>query len=179
MTLRPRSIILLSILTVLVLGVALPGSPLIGRALDIAIKFKFPGVRQVSPSDLVIWWQSPDRPPPLLIDARSYAEFRVSHLKDAVNIDPESPDLSALGGYRRTMPVVVYDAAGIRGVALAEAMRQQGYEDVSNLSGGIFRWANDGRPLVDHDGNATTLVHPWRAWWSQLLKAKYRAQPGQ
>ena len=178
MTMKPRSIILLAMLAILLAGLLLPGSPLIGTALNTAIGFKFPDVRQVTPADLVTWWQSPDRTPPLLIDARTPAEFRVSHIKDAVSIDPEAPDLTALVNFRRTAPVVVYDAAGIRGVALAEAMHQQGYTDVSNLSGGIFRWANEGRPLVNAEG-PVTVVHPWKGMWGQLLKSKYRAQPGQ
>ncbi|MEO8030794.1 MAG: rhodanese-like domain-containing protein [Gemmatimonadota bacterium] len=175
---KPRSIILLLIPAILLAGLLLPGSPLIATAINQAIKYKFPDVRQVTPEDLVIWWRSPDRTPPLLIDARSPAEFRVSHIKDAVSIDPEAPDLTSLVNFRRTHPVVVYDAAGIRGVAMAEALRQQGYTDVSNLSGGIFRWANEGRELVNDTG-PVTVVHPWRGLWSQLLKSRYRAQPGQ
>lgn len=179
MALKRRSIILLVILAVLLLGVFLPGSPLIATAINQAIKYKFPDIKQVTPAELVAWWQSGgERKPPLLIDARSPAEFRVSHIAEAVNMDVEAPDLTPLINFRRTAPVLVYDAAGLRGVAMAEALRQQGFEDVSNLSGGIFRWANEGRPLNSAAG-PVKVVHPWRGLWSQLLKSKYRAQPGQ
>lgn len=179
MALKRRSIVLLVILGALLLGIFLPGSPLIATALNQAIRFKFPDIPQVTPAELVAWWQSGgERKPPLLIDARTPAEYRVSHIAEAVNMDVEAPDLTPLVNLRRTSPVLVYDAVGTRSVALATALKQQGFTDVSNLTGGIFRWANEGLPLTNDAGHAT-VVHPWHGWWSQLLKSEYRALPGQ
>jgi len=179
MALKRRSVILLTILVLLLGGILLPGSPLIAASINLAVQYKFPAVKQVSPADLVEWWRSgAECKPPLLIDARTPAEYRVSHIAEAVNMDMNSPDLTPLINFRRTAPVLVYDAVGIRGAAMAEALRQQGFEDVSNLAGGIFRWANEGRSLNGANG-PVTVVHPWQGLWTHLLKSRYRAQPGQ
>lgn len=179
MAMKPRSIVLLLLLALVLSSILLPPHPLVGTAINLAVKFKFPGVKQVSPAELVEWWKSvPERKPPILIDARTPAEYRVSHIAEAVNMDMNSPDLTLLVNLRRTSPVLVYDAVGIRGAAMAEALRQQGFEDVSNLAGGIFRWANEGRPL-NSDHGPVQVVHPWEGLWTQLLKSRYRAQPGQ
>jgi rhodanese-related sulfurtransferase len=179
MAMKRRSIVMLTMLVLLLGGILLPGSPLIGRCIDLAVKFKFPAVHQVSPAELVEWWRTAgERKPPLLIDARTPAEYRVSHIAEAVNMDMNSPDLTPLINFRRTAPVLVYDAVGIRGAAMAEALRQQGFDDVSNLAGGIFRWANEGRPL-NSDHGPVAVVHPWQGLWTHLLKSRYRAGPGQ
>ena len=63
---------------------------------------------------------------------------------------------------------------GLRSTALGVALQQAGYSGIFNLEGGIFRWANEGRPLVKADGPAT-VVHPYSHWTGYLLKKRYRA----
>jgi rhodanese-related sulfurtransferase len=162
----------------LLAGILLPGSPLVFFAVKRAIAFKFSGVRQITPEALVVWMRNPgDRRPPLLIDARSEAEYRISHIEGAVRIDPVQPDLEPVAAVGHRTPVVVYCATGIRASALAEALRQERFDEVANLEGGIFEWANEGRPLVDERG-PVSYVHPYDDWWGRLLKPQYRAPMG-
>ena len=42
----------------------------------------------------------------------------------------------------------------------------------SNLKGSIFKWANEGRPLVQ-DGKPTHQVHPYNKYWGRLLDQSY------
>ena len=66
--------------------------------------------------------------------------------------------------------VVVYDAVGFYSAELAETLSSAGSGEIFYLEGGIFQWANEGRPLVDADGSPTTKVHPYNKLWGRLLK---------
>lgn len=122
----------------------------------------------------------------LLLDVRSPEEYAVSHLKGALRVDPEAAAQevverwgSELAGRR----VVLYCAVGVRSAGLGERIEEAalaaGAASVSNLSGGIFRWRNEGRPLVDAAG-PTPYVHPFSSRWSRLLAdpAWARVTPG-
>lgn len=108
------------------------------------------------------------QPSAVLLDARSEAEFAVSRLPGARLIDPDAPDLSALGPLPKDTPIVVYCAVGYRSGRVARRLMQAGYSRVANLEGGAFRWAREGRPLVD-DAGPTRRVHPNGAVWGWLL----------
>jgi len=45
---------------------------------------------------------------------------------------------------------------------------------VYNLTGGIFGWANSGRPLFRND-TRVELVHPYDEAWGLLLREDLRA----
>ena len=122
---------------------------------------------------MVAWKADPNRPPALLIDARPAEQFALSHLDGAEWIDPAAPDLSPIANVPKDNPIVVYDAAGAVGAAMAQALMAAGYTRVSNLEGGIFAWANAGQRLVNEEGDAR-VVHPVSWGWGRLLKARYR-----
>ena len=163
----------ISLLAVVMLGFLWDGSPLGTSAIAQAVRFKFPELRKVTPSELVAWMADPNRPPPLLVDARPKSQYDMSHLDGALWIDPAAPDLAVLENVRRDNPLVVYDAAGIVGAAMAQALTDAGFQRVSSLQGGIFAWANEGWKLVDANGPATK-VDPVSWGWGRLLKARYR-----
>ena len=139
------------------------------------IKKRFPGVRQLATADLAAWLEDANRPvKPLLLDARSSAEFEVSHLPGAVRL--ESVEEVIHDDPARTRPVVVYCSIGYRSSAFAEKLQRAGFADVRNLEGSIFAWANEGRPVC-HGGKmlSPARVHPYGAKWGQLLKTELRA----
>lgn len=105
---------------------------------------------------------------PLLLDARSPEEYAVSHLPEAHRIDPEAETYPALDSLAADTPIVVYCSVGYRSAGVVQRLRDAGFTDVSNLRGSIFRWANEGRPVV-RDGQAIRHVHPYDATWGQLL----------
>lgn len=167
-----RSIVVLLLFLSLVAGFAWDGCPLGSLILRQAVALKFRDVRRVSPSELVSWMRDVNRPPPLLVDARPVAQFELSHIDGAVNIDATQPDLAPLEHVRRDIPLVVYDGPGAVGAAMVKALTDAGFSRVSNLHGGLFRWVNEGHPIVNQEGAAGKVASiSWS--WGRLLKARY------
>ena len=146
------------------------------------IRDEFPGVEQVSTAELDAWLASGDAPP-LLLDVREEAEYRVSHLRGAVRVDPLGGDrvegepaaeLALPPGIGKDDPIVTYCSVGYRSSRVAERLRAQGYTRVKNLEGSIFEWANRGLPVV-RDGEEVRQVHPYSRRWQRLLDAELRA----
>jgi rhodanese-related sulfurtransferase len=156
-------------------GVALlAGRPIAFEIVHRLTARKFPDVRWIGAADLTRWREDPDRSSPVLLDARTPAELDVSHLREAVRIDPYRPLLRPLRGMPKDTAIVVYSSVGYRGARVAYWLGRQGYTRVANLDGGIFRWANDGRLLV-RDGRPVTQVHPYDERWGLMLEKGYRA----
>ena len=59
---------------------------------------------------------------------------------------------------------MVYSSVGYRGARVETWLKRQGYTNVENLEGGIFRWANEGRPVF-RQGAPTQEVHPYQPRW--------------
>ena len=153
------------------------GRPLLFELLQRGTSYKFPRVEWIITKDLARWLDDSTRTPPVILDARSQAEFDVSHLKGALRIDPYRPGLAGLSGLSRDTPVVVYSSAGYRGARVANWLGQQGFGRVQNLGSSLFQWANEGHPLYQ-GARPVQVVHPYDGkWgWGWRLEGEYRAQ---
>ena len=142
------------------------------QALNAAIRQKFPGVSRIRTPELAAWLDDPRRTPPRLLDVREPAEYEVSHLANAQQVEPGS-DPAALD-LPKDQPIVTYCSVGYRSAEYAKKLRQAGFTDVRNLEGSVFAWANEDRPLVE-DGHPAQQVHPYNKTWGLLLKPSRRA----
>lgn len=111
---------------------------------------------------------------PVLLDARTPEEYAVSHLPGARRVDPDAEAFPSLDTLDRDAPVVVYCSVGYRSARVAKRLRKAGFRNASNLHGSIFRWANEGRPVV-RDGRRVREVHPYDDTWGALLDSDLRA----
>lgn len=137
------------------------------------IRADFPQVKRISTAELDRWLNDSSlQPPPLLLDVRTREEFDVSHLRNAVRVEPAAP--SAIGEPKERA-IVTYCSVGYRSGSFAEALRRAGYVNVVNLEGSIFQWANEGRPIY-RDGSQVQQVHPYNRTWGLLLKKALRAR---
>lgn len=116
-----------------------------------------------------------ERPRPVLLDVRMPAEYKVSHLEGARQVDPKANARNAAAGIAQDAPIVTYCSVGYRSGAMAERLRAAGYSHVQNLEGSIFQWANEHRPLVRGEGEPVSKVHPYSAVWGRLLAPEVRA----
>lgn len=133
---------------------------------------KFPTIQWINTQDFARWLEDPAKPQPVILDARTEAEYAVSHLENAQRIDPYDPNVAVLAS--KDTPIVVYCSVGYRSARIAQQLGQAGFSHVYNLEGSLFKWANEERPFFrDHP---TLLVHPYDQLWGRLLKPKYRAQ---
>ena len=136
------------------------------------IRDKYPDVKQLRTDVLYSWLTDPKSKPTILIDARGMEEFRISHIKGARNIPYDNAPLKHLTDIKPDDPIVVYCSVGYRSSILARKLHDMGFMKVYNLEGSIFKWANEGRPLVQ--GKVTVhKVHPYNAHWGNLLERKY------
>jgi monothiol glutaredoxin len=96
-----------------------------------------PAIRQLSAPDLSAWIQSGH--PLELIDVRTPEERHIAALPGARLLDQACHD--SLLQLDRDTPIVFQCHHGIRSQHAAEYFRQQGFTNLSNLSGGIDAWS--------------------------------------
>jgi len=84
-----------------------------------------------------------------LVDVRTPDEFNSGHLEGARNINIASPQFEAeTGTLNKAEPVYVYCAVGGRSAKAASALKEQGFLQVYDLTGGITAWKNAGKKVV-------------------------------
>ena len=103
-------------------------------------------VPTVAPAALAHELQQPAAP--LLLDVRTPAEYRVSHLRGARFVPFDSLAVETFAGVDRRQPVVVYCSVGYRSERLGERLHALGFRHVRNLYGGLFEWVNEGTPYT-------------------------------
>ena len=118
---------------------------------------------------------------PVLLDARSEAEFSVSHLKRAVRVETVDEAKTVIEENGFNAPAVVYCSVGYRSAKLVSELLEIGISEVFNLNGSLFQWANDGRDL--HRGNELVQeAHPYDKKWGKLLTGvehRYAVESGE
>jgi len=110
----------------------------------------------------------------LLLDAREWSEYQVSHIDKATYVGYDQFEIGKLSSIDKKNKIVVYCSVGYRSEKTSEKLKQAGFTDVSNLYGGIFEWVNQGNPVVDEKGRATEKIHAysktWGVWLNQGVK---------
>jgi len=107
----------------------------------------------------------------LRLDAREKEEFEVSHLPDAHFIGYKNFDADQFTSRfpDKDATYVVYCSVGVRSGKIGEKLQDLGYSNVKNLSGGIFKWVEEGCPIVDAEEKETYKVHAYNRFWGLLL----------
>lgn len=141
------------------------------QAVEQMIETTFPKVPTITTDSLAERFADSTATRPILLDTRSPEEYAVSHLPGARRIDPSATTFPSLDTLSKEHPVVVYCSVGYRSAQIASRLRKQGFRSVANLEGSIFRWANEGRPVV-RDDTPVRAVHPYDETWGTLLETK-------
>jgi len=104
----------------------------------------------------------------VFLDARTKKEYEVSHIKNAIWVGYDEFKKAKVGDFPKNQKMVVYCSVGYRSEKIAERLQKAGYENVSNLYGGIFEWKNqDGKVYDDH--GITENVHAFDKTWGIWL----------
>ncbi len=114
----------------------------------------------------------------VIFDVREKGEFAVSHIGNAIRIDPDTRPAEFMRKHADLVAgktVLVYCSVGVRSSALAarlaRVLKRQGDTKIYNLTGGIFQWHNEGRPLA-RGGQSTRYVHPYNRSWGRLISKR-------
>ncbi len=105
----------------------------------------------------------------IFIDAREKSEFTVSHISKAIWCGYDDFNFKRLKSIKKTQKIIVYCSIGYRSEKIAEQLKNAGFQDVSNLVGGIFEWKNQGNTVVNAKGKVTENVHAFDATWGKWL----------
>ena len=104
-----------------------------------------------------------------ILDAREPEEFNISHIPGARYIGYDDFELSSLSELNKDAKLIVYCSIGYRSEKIGEQIRKAGYENVFNLYGSIFEWANLGYPLTDLNERPTKVIHTYNSKWSKWV----------
>lgn len=137
------------------------------------VRRDFPKVKPVSTKTVGLYQAS--NMTLLIVDARTAAEFAVSHLPGALHFTKVAEVAEAVDSMnKKPDSVLVYGALGFRSAEFAEKLQHSNVAHVEHLEGGIFQWANEGLPLVTPAGEETKIVHPYNQMWGRLLNGALR-----
>ncbi|MEZ9140262.1 MULTISPECIES: rhodanese-like domain-containing protein [unclassified Shewanella] len=85
-----------------------------------------------------------------VIDVRSQEEFRKGHIVDALNVplsEIKNNKATSLEKYKSS-PIITVCNAGMTSAQAAQLLVTQGFENVSNLKGGMGDWTAANLPTV-------------------------------
>ncbi len=108
-----------------------------------------------------------------ILDAREPEEFKISHLKSAINVgfNDFTSEENQIQKLKKNTPIIIYCSVGIRSEQIGEKLKKAGFTNLKNLYGGIFEWKNKGYPIIDSEGKETENVHTFSKMWSKYLTA--------
>ena len=119
-----------------------------GKDLNLPVKFENhaesqamePQPLEISCQDVSRWMETD--PQPLLLDCREADEFALVAIAGA-KLLPMSEIQSRAGELsdHKESPIVVYCHLGMRSAQVTQWLREQGFDKVQSMAGGIDRWA--------------------------------------
>ena len=134
------------------------------------IKRKYPHVQQMTVSKLA----ATNLTTYLLIDVRTAKEYKVSHLKNAVNIESTKEILKLIKNKKKEK-IILYCSVGYRSSDIANQLLSHGVTNIYNFEGSLFEWINSGHKVYDANG-VSLYAHPYNKAWGLLLESKYHPQ---
>jgi len=150
-------------------------------AVEAKIAAQFPAVPNMQPDALAAKISAAE--PVLIFDVREEAEYAVSRLAGAVRVAPNADPaafVASIAANAKGKTIVFYCSVGMRSSRLASAasplLTAKWASSVNNLSGGIFRWSNEGRPLEKGTAspgkasNSGIPVHPYNSTWGRMIE---------
>ena len=97
-------------------------------------------MQHLSAPELAQWLADDARPRPLLLDVREPWEYQTCHIDGAAAM-PMRTVPARLAELDPDLPVVCICHHGARSMQVASFLEQNGFADVSNLTGGVHAWA--------------------------------------
>ncbi|EON77638.1 thioredoxin [Lunatimonas lonarensis] len=97
-----------------------------------------------------------------LVDVRTPEEFRKGHIENAANVNINGEQFrDQIRALDKSKPVYIYCLSGARSKAAANFLRDDGYENVYEMPGGIMEWRSKDLPetiLESRESGGMTLA---------------------
>lgn len=97
-------------------------------------------MQHLSAPELAQWLADTVRPQPVLLDVREPWEYQTCHI-DGASAMPMRTVPARLAELDPDQPVVCICHHGARSMQVAGFLEQNGFTDVTNLTGGVHAWA--------------------------------------
>lgn len=139
------------------------------KSIDEAIeKYNDHSVKYISTQELVQLQKNNQNY--VLLDARAFEEYRVSHLKDAVHVGYKNFDTEIVEKkFNKKDTLIVYCSIGVRSEQIGEQLQNAGFTNIYNLYGGLFDWFNQEQPIYDLNNVKTNRIHPYDSFWGKFI----------
>ncbi len=125
-----------------------------GPLLRRALKRKHRDVSEISIQEVYRLLRSKE--PPVLLDVREKEELALGYLKNSIFIPRASlPEKVESLIPDKSLPIVVYCAAGVRSILAAKTLREMGYQQVLSMREGIEGWKKAGYEVSSDTGLTT------------------------
>lgn len=110
-------------------------------------------------------------PNPQLLDVRTAEEYKISHLKGAVNISltNDAEVQKYIDKLDKNKPVFVYSINNGRSGVLVKKLQEQHFKEAYELPGGISKWIGEGKPLESNVSAGLTQTEYQQLITSQKL----------
>ena len=108
--------------------------------------------------------------PLVILDTRELNEFNVSHIPGSVYFGYDNKNWKSLDKIPKDAEIIVYCSIGVRSQNIGRELSDKGYNNVKNLYGGVFLWADQKRSLEDTSGKSTNKVHGYNTFWGKWVK---------
>jgi thioredoxin 1 len=106
----------------------------------------------------------------VILDVRTAEEFSKGHLQNALNYDWNGSNFEQqIAKLDKNDPQLVYCLMGSRSAAAANKMREKGFKEVYELSGGILKWRASGLPESFGDSKMNAGLN--RIQFNELLNS--------
>jgi rhodanese-related sulfurtransferase len=84
-----------------------------------------------------------------IIDVRTPEEYAAGHIPGALNRDYRSPTFKdEIAKFDKGRIYLIYCRSGVRSASARDVMKELGFQQIYNISGGITDWIAQGLPVV-------------------------------
>ncbi|MDH5781459.1 MAG: rhodanese-like domain-containing protein [Dehalococcoidia bacterium] len=107
-------------------------------------------IKNITPKEaLTLIQENHDNPNFMIIDVRTSKEFAEEHIEGAINLDYYSKTFrEQLNKLDKNKTYLVYCRTGRRSERALDLMKELGFREVYNISGGIIDWKVEGLPIT-------------------------------
>jgi len=105
----------------------------------------------------------------IYLDARELNEFNISKIENAKWVGYTDFDLTRVENLDKNQPIIVYCSVGYRSEKITERLKENGFTNISNMTGGLFEWVNFKKPILNSNNEITKKIHAFDKEWGKWL----------